>query len=333
MTEIFVDFSRSPNVRQHRSLEARSKKLNNGLLASAVDADKALKAVGVHVSLKSLRVRRSFVVHAAGVVGEYSDRKVLPREERPNLTRIMSSTGLGMRLALTSLAIAQSKVHAGARYRNSMDLRGSSADGPGWVEVVATKSQHVTGGETSLTINDKKERQVKTALDRLAQVGLVELGSGRGAHKYNRFGLLEEGDGPRRDYTVPQRNDLVSALPATFITNGWIHVLEDTEIALLFMLATRVGSIDRSTAVAIPAHTRNVQYGIGREAFESYRALEWLKLISASETNRHYDGRAIEFSDEGADLHRLELLPVGFDRSAFEVVPTMVKYQLGRGNT
>ena len=332
MSEIFLDFSRKLTVRQRRSLEARRNKLEKGLLQSAIDADRALEAVGVHAALKSLRVRTGFIVHLSGVDGDYSDRRVLPREDRPGLTRTMSSTGLGMRLMLSALAIAQAKTRPGVRHNNTMKLRGSTLDGPGWVELVAAKSQRVTSGETSLTVNDKKERQVKNALDRLGDDGLVVLGSGRGARKYDAFGLLEEGDdtGARRDYTVPRLSESAIALPATFVTKGWIHLLEDTEIALLFMLATGVGSIEEAPVVAIPAHIRNVHYGIGREAFESHRFLEWFGLISVTESGRHYDGKAVEFADEGAELHRLELLPAGFDQSAFDVVPAKVRYQLER---
>lgn len=332
MVEDLLDFTRPPNVRQQRSLQARSRRLAGGLLSSAKQADAGLRKLGVHERLDSLRVREGFVVHSTRPKGDFSDRRVVPHEERPGLTKVMSSTGLAMRMILTGYAVAQTKTRPGQRFRNSMVVRGSAAQGVGWVDAVAVKSQRRLGGTTSTSVNEKKERQVKNALDRLAEVAMIELGTGRGVARYDGFGLLEEGDsaGPRRDYTVPKKTERIVSLPAAFVTNGWLHLLEDTEIALLFMLAVGVGSVEPPPVVAIPADDRNALYGIGREAFESHRMLDWLGLISVSEVGRHQDGRSVEYDDIGAELNRLTLRLDGFAESAFDAVPAMVKRQLGR---
>ena len=333
MLDDFFDFSRPPNVRQQRSLCTRRTRIAGGLLESARGADAGLRGQGVHERLQLLRVRHGFVVNPNPPQGDYSDRRVVPPELRPGLTKIMNSTGLSMRLMLTALAVAQTKVKAGRHFKNSMAVRGTAAQGGGWVDLVAAKSKKTVGGETSMSVNEKKERQVKNALDRLAEVGMVELGGGRGIGRYNSFGLLEEGDyaGIRRDYTVPKASERVVTLPGSFVTNGWMHLLEDSEIALLFMLSAGVGSVETWPTVAIPADDRNTIYGIGRETFESHRMLAWLGLISVSEVGRHDDGRAVDYADDTkADLHRLTLRLEGFDKSAFDEVPATITRQLKR---
>lgn len=190
-------------------------------------------------------------------------------------------------------------------------------------------------GKVYMTAQDKRVRQIHSALDSLKGAGLVELPHhARGAGKYEEFELLEEsgsravGEDPIR-YQVPKKADLTFSLPDTFVTKGWVHVLADTEIALLLMVACGVHSIETG-AVAIPAYHRVQHYGLGRDAFEAHHWLQRFGLLEVVDIGRHSDGRSEDYEDEGASLHRLSLRLDGFEEDAVQVVRATVTGQLGR---
>jgi hypothetical protein len=52
---------------------------------------------------------------------------------------------------------------------------------------------------------------------------------------------------------VPQAGESCFDVPISFISNGWVHVLEDSEISLLLMVAWGLGRLQlEDGAVAIP---------------------------------------------------------------------------------
>lgn len=190
-------------------------------------------------------------------------------------------------------------------------------------------------GKFYATAQDKRVRQIHSALDALRDAGLVELpNQERGAGKYEGFELLEEtgsrvvGEDPVR-YRVPRKTDVTFSLPDTFVTKGWVHVLADTEIALLLMVACGRHSIDTG-GVAIPAYHRVQHYGLGRDAFEAHRWLQRFGLLDVVEVGRHLDGRSEDYEDEGSSLHRLSLNPGGFEEDAVQAVRSAIEGQLAR---
>jgi hypothetical protein len=125
-------------------------------------------------------------------------------------------------------------------------------------------------------------------------------------------------------YEVPRASEAILILPATLITNGWLHVLEDSELALLMMVAAAIGNLpNRDGKVAIPSDTRLLQYGISRHTFaDAHVVLALLNLLDVEEVGRHEGGKAIDYENEGADLHRLQMQPDGFTQDA---LPTAIK--------
>ncbi len=189
------------------------------------------------------------------------------------------------------------------------------------------------------TVRDLKGRSVRSALDSLFDAGLVELPGAPGRRgRHEGFTLLHEAGRQYKNdphpYVVPLEKDSdFFQLPAGFISQGWIHVLEDSEITLLLMVACGKKSLPPSVEsdinpreIAIPADIRLCHYGIHRDPFSAARkTLSWFGLLKVREVNRHDDGRA-----EGGDarLHRLELVPDGFDTDALTTVRTVLEEQL-----
>jgi len=186
-------------------------------------------------------------------------------------------------------------------------------------------------------VNDKKFRQVQSGLQRLRDAQLVALPQrkigARDATIYEDFRLLDERGGREvgepLDYHVPKSSEPTFELPAAFINNGWVHVLEDTEISLLLMVACGLGK-NPGADVAIPGEVRLLQYGISKDAFDSHFLLNRMGLLNVQEVGRHEDGRAEDYEQNGALLHRLRLMPEGFEQDALERLKSVVKYELQR---
>ncbi|MGC3994719.1 MAG: hypothetical protein QM779_11505 [Propionicimonas sp.] len=250
---------------------------------------------------------------------------------------------MALRLELAALSMAQMKTTAGHRAHLPGLSIAEYGSGIGWTDLVATNAVKSGEGQNYSAVRDKKARSVRTALQTLNEAGLVELRSAPGrAGRYEGFSLRHEAgtqlSGDPRPYQVPgPTEDEVFRLPEGFVERGWLHVLEDSEITVLLMVASARGSlwIGRSDMdlepgeVAIPADARLRRYGIHRDPFSFARkTLEWFGLLTVREVARHPDGRA---EDDERRLHRLALRPDGFEEEALAKVTGAIALQLKRG--
>lgn len=290
---------------------------------------------------RDLRIRPTFVCLRKGIdPTEVSDRKAPRRHLRPAATRITSSRGPNLRLELTLLAIAQSAGKNGAPGRlPELPVAGSSSD-DAWTDVLASAATASGQGAHFASVRDKKARSIRNALDTLADAGLVAFRGKVGEPgRYDDFYLLDEG-GPQnagRDpitYRIPNFPLDVGLvkLPAGFIENGWVHVLADSELVVLLMVACGYGGPGSPAVeageVAISADFRLRHYGIHRDPFSTARkTLEYFGLLNVDEKNRWADGRA---RDDEHMLHRLRLNPAGFSRDAASTVHEAIARQLAR---
>ncbi len=342
MVRIELDFSRPLSSKELAAFAARKVRLEGDFGRSAQKATVALNGL-TDLGAEGLRIRSPYSYLITPIdAGEVSDRRAPRRELRPPATRIVTSQGVALRLHLAALAVAQATTGPGKRAHLPQMPIAEFGAGVGWTDLVATGAVHHGSGATAATVRDKKGRSVRTALDTLSAAGVVQLpgtAGRRGRHK--GFLLLHEAgwqlEGDARAYVVPSlAEDDVYAVPPGFVSNGWLHVLEDTEIAVLLMVACGKATLRPASTsvdlapgeVAIPADDRLRHYGIHRDPFSSARkTLEWFGLLGVREMGRHDDGRA-----EGNDyqLHRLSLRPEGFDADALEVTRTVVSKQLAR---
>lgn len=79
---------------------------------------------------------------------------------------------------------------------------------------------------------------------------------------------------------------------------------------------------------AIPSDVRVNNYGIVRHRFESHRWLSAFGLIDVKAVDRHPDGKALNFDEDGASLHRLALRMEGFERNTAESATQAIDQRL-----
>lgn len=330
------DYQRPPNKKEVVAFQARLSRLG-GIFGQDVrraerwteESFPRGKALDVH----GYRIREPFSYLAHPAPGEYSDRRVLRREHRPPATRLVSGNGSTLRLYLTALAVAQLRGSVGARLP-VLPIAGASGT-LGWTHLVATGAENAGDGANFITALDKRVRSVKQSLGTLDEAGLVELRpTEKRARAFEKFVLLNEaGKGVLDDsveYKVPKPTEATINLPVGFVRQSWLHVLEDSELAVLLMIACGKGSISGvDEAVAVSSEERVSHYGIGRDPYSrSRKTLELFGLVSVEEIGRHFDGRA-----EGPgvpQLHRFKVLPNGFEENALNTVTEKLAQEVER---
>jgi hypothetical protein len=279
---------------------------------------------------RTLRIRTEFAMRddPADPNGDLADRLLPPRNERPPATRLVSPRGIALRLYLTALFVAQSRP-PGAAPGNKLPLADADA-AVSWIDLIATSSERHSGRVYS-SQREKKLRQVHDALRRLSspEVQLVELPNfQRGpTGKYEGFLLMHEGGAPtgggdNQSYTVPAAETRTMHLPDGLFLNGWIHVLEDSELAFLLMLACLRSRFDGKPVFAT-SEVRLLQFGLGRDAYESHHLLAHLGIVrvhSGLRPTRRYGKAGRYLKSDPPKLHRFELLDEGLEEPA---IPAM----------
>lgn len=328
---VSLEFSRIPTSKDRQGYEARLSRLTGNYGHSVERAAKTTRALQGKGSLQRLgfRVRDGFTFRDEAPAGEFSDRRVPPRELRPPCTRISSSRGSTLRLYLTALAIAQLTKSVGG-HPKWLPVAGSTGR-PGWTDLVATNAIRAGSGESVLEAKDKRAKSVRESFKAMGTAGLMRFPKSTGKRgSYENYELLDENgaDGEQLLYKVPGRKEPVTTLPSGFILNSWVHLLEDSEIALLLMVACRKGSLP-GPSVSVPGETRLLHYGIGRDPYSRARkTLELFGLLNVEEVNRHRDGKTA--GGENHFLHRFELRTEGFDEDALPTAIAVLEQQLAR---
>ncbi|MGX1703151.1 hypothetical protein [Microbacterium sp. NPDC055357] len=282
-----------------------------------------------------LTLRTGFAFRDGAADPIASDRKAPPRELRPPATRLMTSRGAALRFVLTLLALVQTARRPGVKARLvefGFEV-GGHRTARGWADLIVTDATNSNRHGVYLTARDKRTRSVRNALIALAEAGLVDVpGAPSERNRFEKFVLLDERGvdavGEPQEYRVPSKAESTFTIPSGLITNGWLHLLEDSEIAILLMVAcARDGWWDQGLLVMDP-HIRLQNYGIHRDVFSSARkTLDWFGLLRVEERNRHDDGRA----ENGEQLaHRLGLAHDGFDKPALPTVIDALTRQLAR---
>ena len=275
---------------------------------------------------RTLRIRTEFAMRSdpAEPNGDLADRLLPRRNERPPATRLVSPRGIALRLYLTALFVAQSRL-PGAVPGNKLPLADTDA-AVSWIDLIATSSERHRGRVYS-SQREKKLRQVHDALRRLSspEVQLVGLPNFQRAPtgKYEGFLLMHEGGAPAGGegnelYTVPSAESKTMYLPRDLFLNGWIHVLEDSELAFILMLACLRSRFDKVLVFAT-SEVRLLQFGLGRDAYEAHRLLSRLGLVrvlKGPHPGRRLGRTGRYLKSDPPKLHRFELLNEGFGKPA-----------------
>ncbi|SDL33755.1 hypothetical protein SAMN05428985_11513 [Nocardioides sp. YR527] len=335
-----VDFTRKPTDKEREQLQRRLARLQVPGLPEHLERIEAKllaheRSAG-KLRTEGLRLRQPFSYLEEPIDGDFSDRKAPPRPLRPPATRISNSLGSALRLELTTLALLQLRRKPGVRARLSdleIPIAGDSQHA-GWADLVAALPTDSNVGGHFYNSRDKRARTVRSALKRLEKDGLVDASAGPGAkNRFENFVPLHEAGadarGEREEYTIPELgSSFVFAVPPGFILNGWLHVLEDSEIAVLLMAACGAGGWWDRDGQVFSGEVRLLHYGIHRAPFAAARkTLEWFGLLDVEEIDRHVDGRA-EFNLHR--VHRITLRGAGFEVQALPAIQDAIERQLKR---
>ncbi|GLB69167.1 hypothetical protein AHIS1636_36100 [Arthrobacter mangrovi] len=326
-----MDFSRLPTPKDRQAYAARLGRLTGSYGESVKRATRTIHTFHGKGPLlaRGFRLRHEFIYRGEAPAGDFSDRRVPPRHLRPPSTEISSSRGSTLRLYLTALAIAQMTKTAGG-HPQWLPVVGNTGR-PGWTDLVATDAVRAGNGLTTLEAKDKRARSVRASFKSLERANLIRFARSEGKRgDFENYDLLDErgSSGEQQLYKVPGLKEPLTTLPSGFVLNSWIHVLEDSELALLLMIACGIGSLP-GPFVSIPAETRLLHYGIGRDPYSRARkTLELFGLLNVEEVKRHRDGKT-----EGGEnhfLHKFQLRREGFDEEALPTVIAILKEQLAR---
>ena len=120
-------------------------------------------------------------------------------------------------------------------------------------------------------------------------------------------------------------------MPSSLFTNGWIHVLEDSELVLL-LIAARMLSRHGDTPQPLPSGARKLHYGLSRDSFEAaHRMLDYLGILDViSDYQRNADGKVDGFRDRGAQPHLLRFHPETLDNPAYPTIIDTIADQIAK---
>jgi hypothetical protein len=302
----------------------------------ALDAIGADRARGYDKALKALKQlwqpgRQPQQIRLRAAFMEASP----PATDPPPLSQLIASRGYALRVALLALFAAQIKKGAAAHHLE-LPLIATRSDEIAWTDLVVAPVAPGKGS-AARSAHDKRTRSARAALTRIAQpdISLAELPR---AHQpkggYDEVRLYED-TGPRTfghpvPYRIPNSGNDVLDIPVNFFLNGWIYVLEDTELVTYLMYR-------RLCSQASPAHIssdlRRERFGIKQSAWENYWLLvdSGLLLVEHDE-NRRPDGTFAEQSAGATPLrHRFTLRDEGLSNDGLRVVWGAVDRRMGRG--
>lgn len=252
-------------------------------------------------------------------------RAVPPVGRRPPAARIVSPRGIAFRLYLIALCEAQMRHRAGEYARNTMPLVSQGTEN-GWADLVVIPTTETR----RRLINEKKRRYLFSGLSRLARsdAGLINLP--QGDHKRGRFEgfeLLDEcgaraGGGAGGPYRIPRHTEPnMLLIPFELFSNGWIHVLEDSELQfILMLLALQSGIPQGNPWMEVSESVRLSNFGMSRDGYGAHRTLRAFGLIDMQPgIGREKDGTVMEGYHFDYLYHRFRLRLEGFNNSALEV--------------
>jgi len=315
-----------PNKRQLAQLRKRRDRLS-AMAKSVEQATASMRTLASGPGIPAFYIRNEFVNTelAAPLRGDPSDRRLPDQEDRPPAARLITPRGAVLRVFLTALFEAQARTLPGRHPGNKRPLASRDSGMVSWIDMLASGARPSGTGKHYMSVSAKKTRQMESAISRLAKEELVELphAGNTGTRKYEEFVLMHEGGrrphGPNVPYQVPvMPGEQAFPVPVTLFTNGWIHVLEDTELSFILMMA----AADHATggqSFGLLAENRLLRFGMAHDAFEAHMMLSRLGLVTViPDPRRRADGTVEEFNAEGsAHPHMLGFVRSGFDCGAF----------------
>lgn len=116
-------------------------------------------------------------------------------------------------------------------------------------------------------------------------------------------------------------------MPTGFIFYGWLHVLENSEIAVLLMAGCGTGSWLEDGLRAFPGAVSTTTASTVMPTPSHARPWSWFGLLEVKEVRRHADSRA---EDDDRYVHRIGLRTGGFEEPTLPAIQAALLRQLGR---
>lgn len=260
---------------------------------------------------ESIHVRRHFLRRTQFLKVE-GDRDRTPRM-KPPLATALRSRGVLLRLELTLLFLAQCRPAGQRTPKVTYPVISRGDSQLGLIDFLATGTNRRPGTKFRRMPSTMRAAQVHRALDSMAGKGLqlLEIAKTASARPdYDQGVLLHTEVGPtpigdQKPYVVPRlmspgRTPTVS-IPIEFFTNGWLHVLTDSEIAnwLMWRDVGEMRTADWSSAddLMIWAEERLGWYDLSRDVWDTHQMLSRLGLMSTTfADDRRSDGTLTDYS-------------------------------------
>ncbi|WP_267242281.1 hypothetical protein [Streptomyces sp. PR69] len=339
------DFLRAA-VAQERDGKVEIRKDQLQALMGGELPDAIKKAREIHARGKKpqvVRVRRSFVrLEKFGGTVE-TERKPLPRAERPLSAQMITPKGLTLKLYLLMLFAAQCEAAVGKEWPQPYPIEPDAQKTDSWEGLVATVAKYAGPGVQASSVRTNKIRQIAQAMKALEEMGLLKSATGikgqvrRGVLLLCENGKSKDTGAASIPYTVPADDERFLEIPVGFFTNGWVHVLTNSEIAALLMWfdvmkfdAMHVAPEGRApmTVGYVLSNVRHGFYGVGRDTYETHKPLEAFQLLDVHRPSKRYDsGKWKDFEEDSSGMvcHRVVLRDGAFDKEAGPVVEEVLK--------
>jgi hypothetical protein len=234
------------------------------------------------------------------------------------LLDVSTRRGAGVQVLLLALFAAQCGPPARAGRPTELPLHHpKDATSTSWRYLVALPTIDTRSQQTaSRSPTQNRLAQLRTALTCLYERGRIDLAKPSGRGRFEGFRLLDESTYRPKEiihYRRPRSTESVVRVPAAFFLRGWVHVLNDGEIAAyLFLLGLqqRYPEVDPDQGLEVSAETWEHAFPTDR-GHVGYRMLHRFGLIRVFRQDVRRDDGTIDGLQDG-DFDYLPNEPLRF---------------------
>lgn len=213
----------------------------------------------------------------------------------PPIVRIAAPRGVNLQLYLLILFEAQCRKRKGSAGPSPLPLN-SREEVHSWTSLTFSKATQNDRLKVPISARANRERQVRSALKRLADERLIQRNVGTPPRAVM---ALDESGKQRKEtayYHVPDLFESVITIPTEFVTQGWLYLLTPAEIRFYFAFRHLEKRYLRRTGAYFSSEARTSEYFLPRDVYESHLMLDRLGLIQrVADPRRRSDGKLVDF--------------------------------------
>lgn len=258
-------------------------------------------------------------------------RDVAAHDRKPLIRRLASPRGITVQVLLLALLIEQTRPEPARGTATTVPVQPSNRthqNQVAWPDLVTAHTKDTSDDPRTVygrRHEEKRYRQVTSALSTLDQVGMVKIKEHGVRDRFEGFQVLAENVDNHRTpvpYQIPD-STRAFAIPTTFVTNGWVGLLTESEItfylAVAYLQSLQVGEV--KTPVSLPKRSREQWFDFGKDTFEAHRELFQFGLIHTTmDPRQEFDYRRNFEQDDRGDPHVFGVVPGGLDQPAARAI-------------